>query len=116
MASLGTKPWPPPPDIDSIRELVRAADPEGYLAAGAHPDEYEPEADAILKAIEHLQTSELRVMTTLPIIESIWRKSFTLDEAAMKERHSALLELAEQIERFFGPGATPQVRSFKDNL
>jgi hypothetical protein len=36
MDALGTKPWPPPPDIESIRELVRAADPEGHLAEGAH--------------------------------------------------------------------------------
>ncbi len=32
------KPWPPPPDMESIRELVRAADPEGHLAEGAHKE------------------------------------------------------------------------------
>jgi hypothetical protein len=104
------KPWPPPPDIESIRELVRAADPEGHLAEGSHPDEYEPEEEEILAAIGHLPTSELITDITLPLIEAIWRRSFVLDEAAMSERRPALLGLAKQIERFFGPEAKPQVR------
>jgi hypothetical protein len=111
MSGLGAKPWPPPPDIESIRELVRAADPEGHLAAGAHSDEYEPEEEAILKAVGHLETSDLLATNTLPIIESIWQKSFNLDDAAMTQRRGALLVLAQQIERFFGPAAAPQVRS-----
>ena len=51
------KPWPPPPDKESIQELVRAADPEGLLAKGAPVDEYEPE-EAILAAIQHLNGTE----------------------------------------------------------
>ncbi len=104
-------PWPPPPDIESIRELVRTADPEGHLAEGAPSDEYEPEEEAILKAIGHLGTSQLLASTTLPIIESIWQTSFGLDESSMIERRPALLDLAQQIERFFGPTARPQVRT-----
>lgn len=111
MAESTTKPWPPPPDLESIQELVRAADPEGHLAEGAHADEYEPEEEAILAAIGHLQTAELLATTILPLIEAIWRKSFVLDDEAMAERRSALLGLAEQIERYFGPEARPQVRS-----
>jgi hypothetical protein len=104
------KPWPPPPDAESIRELVRAADPEGHLADGAHADEYEPEEDEILAAIQHLPTEELVASVTLPLIESVWRRSFLLDDAAMADRKPALLGLAGQIERFFGPEAKPQVR------
>ncbi len=114
MSGSLTKPWPPPPDIESIRELVRAADPEGHLAEGAHSDEYEPEEEAILEAIGRLQTSALLATDTLPIILAIWRKSFNLDDAAMMQRSGALLALAQQIERFFGPAATPQVRSSQD--
>lgn len=108
--SAEQKPWPPPPDIESVRELVRSADPEGHLADGAHADEYEPEEEEILTAIAHLPTSELVVGTTLPLIEAIWRRSFVLDDTAMSERRPALLGLAQQIERFFGPEAKPQVR------
>jgi hypothetical protein len=104
------KPWPPPPDRESIQELVRAADTEGLLAEGAPVDEYEPEEEAILAAIQHLPTAELLVTTTLPLIEAVWRKSFVLDDKSMAERLPALLGLAEQIERFFGPEARPQVR------
>lgn len=105
------KPWPPPPDLESIRELVRAADPEGHLADGAHADEYEPEEEQILAAIGHLPTVDLVTQTTLPLIEAIWQKSFVLDDAAMAARRPALLTLAQQIEHFFGPAAQPQVRS-----
>jgi hypothetical protein len=115
MEALQTKRWPPPPDIESIRELVRAADPEGYLAEGAHADEYEPEEKAILEAIAHLDTSDLTADRTLPIIQAIWQKSFSLDNPAMAERNSAVLGLANQIERFFGPQAIPQVRSPKND-
>ena len=103
--------WPPPPDLVSIRELVRAADPEGHIAAGAHADEYDPEEEAILAAIGNLQTSELVAATTLPLIQSVWQASFGLGDAEMQQRRPALLGLAEQIERFFGPEAKPQVRS-----
>ena len=105
-----SKPWPPPPDLESIRELVRAADPEGHLAEGAHADEYEPEEEEILEAIRYLPTADLTVATTLPLIEAIWQKSFVLDDAAMDRRRPKLLALAQQIERFFGPEAKPQTR------
>jgi hypothetical protein len=111
MNSPEAKQWPPPPDLESIRELVRTADPEGHIAAGAHVDEYEPEEEAILAAIGNLQTSELVAATTLPLIQAIWQTSFVLDDLEMAERRPALLGLAEQIERFFGPEAKPQVRS-----
>jgi hypothetical protein len=115
MKPLQIKRWPPPPDIESIRELVRAADPEGHLAEGAHADEYEPEEEAILEAIGHLDTADLVADRTLPIIQAIWQKSFNLNNAAMIERASALLGLANEIERFFGPRAAPQVRSPKND-
>jgi hypothetical protein len=110
MPVSAAKPWPPPPDLESIQELVRAADPEGHLAEGAPADEYEPEEEEILAAIGHLPTAELLAANILPLIEGIWRRSFVLDDAAMAARHPALLALAQQIERFFGPEATPQVR------
>ena len=103
-------PWPPPPDLHSIRELVRAADPEGHIAEGAHVDEYEPEEEAIFAAISHLTTSQLTVATLTPIIEQAWRNSFAHSDEALANSRPALLRLAQQIARFFGPEAQPQVR------
>lgn len=108
-----TKRWPPPPDLHSIRELVRAADPEGHLADGAHADEYEPEEEAILQAIGHMDTADLIATRLLPLLEAIWQKSFNLDETAMVDRRDSLLGLANAIEKFFGPEAKPQVRSLQ---
>ena len=113
MPEPSSKPWPPPPDLASIQELVRAADPEHHLAGGTPADEYEPEEEEILAAIAHLPTADLIVSTTLPLIETIWQRSFVLDDSVMADRQPALRSLAEQIERFFGPAANPQVRSPK---
>jgi len=105
-----SKPWPPPPDLESIQELMREADPEGHIAEGAPADEYEPEEEDFFAAIKHFPTADLIAPKLLPILETIWRKSFSLDDAALDERKPKLESLAQQIERFFGPEAKPQVR------
>jgi len=105
-----SKPWPPPPDLESIKELMREADPEGHIAEGAPADEYEPEEEDLFAAIKHFSTADLIATNLLPIIEDIWRKSFSLDANALIQRKPALNSLAQQIERFFGPEAKPQVR------
>jgi hypothetical protein len=102
--------WPPPPDLESIRELVRAADPEGHIAEGAPADEYEPEEEAIFAVLAPLPISELTVANITPILEQIWRNSFAYDDAALATSRPALIGLATQIARFFGPDAQPQTR------
>jgi hypothetical protein len=104
-------PWPPPPDLESIRDLVREADPERHIASGAPADEYEPEEEAILSAISHLSTAELTGPNILPIIVHIWQSSFAHDEAAQGNSRPALQSLANEIARFFGPEAQPQTRN-----
>jgi hypothetical protein len=106
-----SKPWPPPPDLPSIEELMRAADPEGHLAEGAPTDEYEPEEEELFAAIKDLPTEELLVPTVLPILEGIWRRSFQLDDEGFAHRQPALLGLAKEIERFFGPESKPRTRA-----
>lgn len=105
------KTWPPPPDLESIRELVRVADPEGHLYEGAPADEYEPEEELIFAAISHMPTEDITAQNLLPIIQKIWLRSFASDGAADAAREPALRGLVEQIARFFGPGAQPQVRN-----
>lgn len=104
--------WPPPPDLDSIRELMRDADVEGFIQIhGAPADEYDTEAEAFHASIAHFSSAEITVERQLPILEAIWRKNFVDDEAELILRRPALLGLAEQVARFFGPEAQPQVRS-----
>ena len=102
--------WPPPPDLESIQQLVREADIEGHLAEGAPQDEYEPEEEEIFAALAPRATEELTAAQTLPVLAAVWRNSFSLSGAEMAERAGKLEGLAGQIERFFGPGARPQVR------
>ena len=102
--------WPPPPDLESIRELVREADPEGHIAEGSPADEYEPEEEAIFAAIAHLSTSEITTPSLTPIIEQVWRNSFAHDDEALTRSRPSLEGLAQQIARFFGPEAQPQTR------
>jgi hypothetical protein len=103
--------WPPPPDLESIRELVRDADVEGLIEIhGAPADEYDHEAESIHAAIGHLTTAQITVGNLMPSLETVWRKSFIDDDAELALRRPALLGLAQQIARFFGPEAQPQVR------
>ena len=104
-------PWPPPPDRASINELVATADVEGFIAEGAPDDEYESESEQFFAAIRQFPTADLIPAQLLPILERIWRESFSLDDAALAERRVGLTGLAGQIARFFGPEAKPTVRS-----
>ncbi len=106
-----SQPWPPPPDLASIQELVRAADPEGHLADGAPADEYEPEEKELFAAIQDFATADLLTVNILPILERIWSRSFNLDEQELAPRRPALLSLAKEIERFFGPESKPRTRA-----
>ncbi len=117
MSSPVSRPWPPPPDLPSIQELVRTADPQGLISEGAHPDEYEPEEHALLDALNGLSTAEILVANILPPLEVIWQKSFSLSEDALAERRPKLLALAKEIERFFGPESKPRTRDeiLRDN-
>lgn len=104
------KPWPPPPDLHSIQELVAAADVEGFIADGSPADEYETEADGVFAAIAGWPTADLTANRLLPVLEEVWTDAFSLDDQGIEDRRVRLRELAGQIERFFGPEARPQVR------
>ena len=105
-----SKPWPPPPDRHSIQELVSTADVDGFIADGSPADEYESEADELFERIQGYATDELVATRLLPVLEEIWQSSFQLSGQDLSAKRPKLTELAQQIERFFGPGARPQVR------
>jgi hypothetical protein len=102
--------WPPPPDLDSLKELFAAADVEGLIADECPLDEYDPEAKHFYEETQGLPTSAFTVEKILPLLERLWAKQFMLDETQLAHRRSALLALAEQIARFFGPEAQLQTR------
>lgn len=102
--------WPPPPDIDSIQHLVAEADIEGFIADGAHTDEYEAEAEMLFQRLEHFTTDQITPAHLLHILEDIWTRAFNLPADELEQRRPKVVALAEQIARFFGPEAKPQVR------
>lgn len=105
-----TKPWPPPPDLASIKELVAAADVEGFIADGAPADEYDTEAEELFRGIQYFATKELVPVRLMPILKRVWTMNFNVIGDELEQRVPALESLAQQIARFFGPEAQPQVR------
>ncbi len=103
--------WPPPPDLDSLKELFATADVEGLIADECPIDEYDPEAKHFYGDTKGLPTARFTAEQTLPLLERLWVKQFMLNEEQLAQRRPALQGLAEQIARFFGPGAAPQVRN-----
>jgi hypothetical protein len=103
-------PWPPPPDLNSLKELFAAADIEGLIADECPLDEYDPEAKHFYEATIGFPISRFTAEQTIPLLEQLWIRQFMLNEEQLAQRRSALIELANQIARFFGPDATPQVR------
>lgn len=102
--------WPPPPDLDSLKELFAAADIEGLIADECPLDEYDPEAKHFYEATIGFPTSKFTADQIPPLLAELWVKQFMLNEEQLARRRPALIELAEQIARFFGPEAKPQVR------
>ncbi|WP_263384190.1 hypothetical protein [Granulicella arctica] len=110
MSTSSIAAWPPPPDLESIKELVRDADVEGFIADGSPADEYDTEAEELHEGIAHLVSEEITVGRLMPLIEAIWRKNLVDDDAELAERRPGLEGIAAQIARFFGAEAKPQTR------
>ena len=89
-------------DLESVQDLVRAADIEGLIADGAPADEYDPEEQKLFSALSSFVSTQFTKANILPIIVDIWRKSFSLDDAGLSERLNAMDNLAAQITHFFG--------------
>lgn len=103
-------PWPPPPDLASIKKLVHDSDTEEFIAMGSPADEYDVEAEELFAKIGRFPTAQLTVANILPHIEAIWSRSFNYDAAVRVSVRPRLAALAQQIARFFGPEAQPEVR------
>jgi len=91
-------------DLESIQDIVRAADPEGLLAAGAPQDEYEPEEDELYAELEHLPASEITEELVHQFVSDIWESAF--DSESTPEREAGLATIVDRIVHFFGPDST----------
>ncbi len=103
-----SKPWPPPPDLESLKELFVTADVEGLIADGCPLDEYDPEAKHFFEETQGWKSEQLIAERTFPLLTRIFEEQFNEERAG---RQPALKQLAAEIERFFGPEAKPQVRT-----
>jgi hypothetical protein len=106
-----SKPWPPPPDLESLKELFATADVEGLIADDCPIDEYDPEAKHFFEQTLGYPSAKFSEAHTLPLLEELFGKQFMWSTEQKLQRRSNLEGLAQQIERFFGPTAQPQVRS-----
>lgn len=104
-------PWPPPPDLESLKELFATADVEGLIADKCPPDEYDPEAKHFFEETAGWPTSKFTADHVLPLLDQLWVKQFMLDKTQLAQRRPALEKLSAEIIRFFGPEAQPIVRS-----
>jgi hypothetical protein len=102
--------WPPPPDLDSLKELFATADIEGLIADDSPLDEYDPEAKHFYEATIGLPATGFAAEQILPLLEQLWVKQFMLNGEQLAQRRPAIEALAQQIARFFGPEAQPLTR------
>jgi hypothetical protein len=89
-------------DLESVQDLVRAADIEGFIAEGDPADEYDPEERHLFAAMAAWSSPQFTKANVLPVIVELWRKSFSLDDADLSERLDKMDSLAAQIVHFFG--------------
>jgi hypothetical protein len=89
-------------DMESVQDLVRGADIEGFLAEGEPADEYEPEEMAIFSAMSAWPAATFTKANVMAVVVEVWRKSFSLDDAEMSARLSKMDGLAGQFVHFFG--------------
>jgi len=99
--------WPPPPDLESLRELFAAADVEGLIADDCPIDEYDPEAKHFLDLTKGWKTANFTSEYILPVLIKLFEEQFPNQRPGGLEKQK---HLAQQIERFFGPAAQPQTR------
>ena len=96
-------PWPPPPDLESIQDLVRAADIEGLIQIhGAPADEYEREVEDVLVALDGLPREEATVPRLVSIFENVYRSRFKWSDEQMRRVRPDFEDIAHKVMNYFG--------------
>ena len=83
--------------FEKMQNLLREADIEGLIGAGAPNDEYDSEAQIMVQALSELSEKEMTIEGVLIIVAEIWRQSFDLDNADICLRQSAMNSLVQKI-------------------
>jgi hypothetical protein len=88
-------------DYEAISELFRLHDIEGLISSGAPDDEYEPEVERIVSALENLSREQASATAIADIFAAVWRQMFGGSEEQMQKRRFDFDEIAEEVMRFF---------------
>ena len=88
-------------DYEAISELFRLHDIDGLISSGAQDDEYEPEVERIVTALENLSPDQVSVVVIAGIFEAVWAQMFGSSEEQMRRRRFDFAEIAEKVMRFF---------------
>jgi hypothetical protein len=88
-------------DLESVDELIRTQDVEGFIAEGAPEDEYEGEIEAVYERLRALPVEEASRERLMAVLEEVWARSFSLSAAELKEREGAFGEIVGKIRHFF---------------
>jgi len=87
-------------DYEALSELFRLHDIDGLISSGAPYDEYEPEVERIIAALENLPREQASVASIADIFEAVWAKMFGGSEQAIRRRRFDFMEIAEKVIRF----------------
>lgn len=88
-------------DYEAISELFRLHDIEGLISSGAPDDEYEPEVERIVAALENLPREQASVTAIADIFAGVWAQMFGLSEEEIRRRYFDFDEIAEKVMRIF---------------
>ena len=88
-------------DLESLEELIRTADIEGYLAEGAPQDEYDLEIAALLTRLHEIPPGDATREHLVSLLETVWQSAFSLSPADLLERRPAFMAIADKLLHFF---------------
>ena len=92
-------------DLESIDELIRTQDIEGFLADGAPEDEYAPEIEVVFAQLRALPIQQASRERLIALLEAVWTKDFSLSESELETRRPGFEAIADKILHFFVEGA-----------
>ena len=88
-------------DYTAISEHFRLHDIEGLISSGAPDDEYEPEVERIVAALENLPREQASVRAIADVFAAVWAQMFGLSEEQMHRRRFDFDEIADKVMIFF---------------
>jgi len=92
-------------DLESIDELIRTQDIEGFIAEGAPEDEYAPEIEVVYAQLLALPIQQASRERLIALLEAVWAKAFSLSVTQLETRKPDFEAIAGKIRHFFVEGA-----------